>query len=324
MYLPMRRNAFTLVELLVVIAIIGILIALLLPAIQAAREAARNVQCTNNLKQIGLASINYEQIHREYANQAPNNFNSPQVFQPTWLVMILPQLGETALFNNWAATFGYPSPNAAVVWSNVTELFATPIATLYCPTRRAPIPYPMKKPILAPAMSLNALKACRTDYALNGGASKQESESFTVITKGQEGIWQISGNSFNISTNGGKPKTIRSKDVTDGLSKTYLAAEKSVPKSDYETGLFWGDEGSIYTGPAADCVRFAGHSPIYDPNERLPACYSCHCFGSAHRATWNAVFCDGSVHTMSFNISFATHEALATRASGDQPNEKEY
>src|SRR5438270_5189455 len=89
------RRGFTLIELLVVIAIIAVLIALLLPAVQAAREAARRAQCVNNLKQIGLALHNYH---------GTNNSLAPGIkgcCWGTWLLFILPQVEQTALFNAW-------------------------------------------------------------------------------------------------------------------------------------------------------------------------------------------------------------------------------
>ena len=106
-----KRNGFTLVELLVVIAIIGILVGLLLPAVQAAREAARRMQCSNNLKQLGLAALNYESTFKKFP---PNHIFAGPILNPTtangakdvqnmecwgWHVLLMPQIEQTGMYN---------------------------------------------------------------------------------------------------------------------------------------------------------------------------------------------------------------------------------
>ena len=89
------RKAFTLVELLVVIAIIGILVSLLLPAVQTAREAGRRTQCTNNLRQIGLAMHNYHDTHKTL----PYGSDYPHTMRGTWCKLVLPQLEQQTLYD---------------------------------------------------------------------------------------------------------------------------------------------------------------------------------------------------------------------------------
>src|SRR3954454_1243670 len=126
----MRRSqrAFTLVELLVVIAIIGVLVALLLPAIQAAREAARGAQCQNNLKQIGLAFLNFEQANK----RLPLAFTNPNVSgQNNWAPFVLPHLEEGNLLAGYNTKIDWwRSPNKEIVIEQ--------LAMLQCPSTAEP------------------------------------------------------------------------------------------------------------------------------------------------------------------------------------------
>jgi prepilin-type N-terminal cleavage/methylation domain-containing protein len=308
-------QGFTLVELLVVIAIIGILIALLLPAIQSAREAARRTQCASNLKQIGLAAIQYERIQRTFANQV-----EVQIYRPTWIVSLFPFFDEVALFNAWSKAVGYGTNNPTI--SDMTAyraVLGTPVSGFYCPTRRAAAPYPTSSFNFP---SGGATLAAHTDYALNGGCSSKP-DDFNVQWPG---IWGPTVGGLNTAT-ASNSKSVRSKDVTDGLSKTYLVGEKSIASDQYTTGKDQGDDGSIFDCVRGNCLRFAKRVPAHDALTSLnatDACWTCHSFGSAHASTWNVVFCDGAVHAITYNISFPTHAALSSRAGGDHPNEKEF
>jgi prepilin-type N-terminal cleavage/methylation domain-containing protein/prepilin-type processing-associated H-X9-DG protein len=130
-----RTGAFTLVELLVVIAIIGVLVALLLPAVQAAREAARRMQCTNNMKQIGLALISYADAKKRLPAAAPDHPTSPFGYVPkggTWVLEILPFVEQQALYNRFDKTVSVTmrAPNDA----RNKDLLGIPIPNLVCPS----------------------------------------------------------------------------------------------------------------------------------------------------------------------------------------------
>src|SRR3954453_13784181 len=121
-----KRSAFTLVELLVVIAIIGILVALLLPAIQSAREAARRTGCTNNLKNLGLAALNHHDVMKHFpvSNGAAYADESPDgVYQSGagWILNELPQLEEQALFDQFKTGGGFEGQYVADIASKVTK-----------------------------------------------------------------------------------------------------------------------------------------------------------------------------------------------------------
>ena len=127
-----KRSGFTLVELLVVIAIIGILIGMLLPAVQSVREAARRTQCMNNLRQIGLATISFHDVHDAFppARTATSNQILP-VFgrngPDSWFVRILPFIEQNNLFDQWQMTDPYDKQDEVAV--------TTPVAAFLCPSR---------------------------------------------------------------------------------------------------------------------------------------------------------------------------------------------
>jgi prepilin-type N-terminal cleavage/methylation domain-containing protein len=323
----MQRRAFTLVELLVVIAIIGILMALLLPAIQAARESARRTECANHLKQIGLAEIQYESAQRKYAN----NIGIGGRFQASncavWTVAILPNLQETTLYRAWARAYTYTGDGVPEVLSvsplELSQICSTPVVSYYCPSRRAPAAYPN-----GPIDNLTSTPAygmvAKTDYALNRGVFDFPSATKSALP----GVAQDRQHEQNDLLD-----RVSAKNVTDGLSKTYLVAERAMLKSCYETIQFPESQGSIFVG--VDGQRSADNPPVRDPDYAnwytdwkkigmVTGDVGLWPFGSAHPSTWNAVFCDGSVHAISYNISLATHQALASRASGDSPDPKEY
>src|SRR3954466_7725000 len=140
------RRGFTLIELLVVIAIIGVLIALLLPAVQAAREAARRAQCVNNSKQLGLALHNYHDVQgglppgriwKNGLNGCGYNFFQGQ--DTTWFILMLPQFEQQPLANAFNYSLGVGGPLAPLplgFFANST-VTATKVAVFQCPSDRA-------------------------------------------------------------------------------------------------------------------------------------------------------------------------------------------
>ena len=155
-----RRSGFTLVELLVVIAIIGILVALLLPAVQKVREAARRTHCGNNLRQTGLAALSYESAHRRY----PKGRNGTDQYSISWAFFLLPYVEQSAIFEAYIVNQRVDDDLNALA-------MRSPVATFYCPSRRAPAADRNFDNNEAAPLVLAA--AAGGDYAANCGDSDQ-------------------------------------------------------------------------------------------------------------------------------------------------------
>ena len=296
------RHGFTLVELLVVIAIIGILVALLLPAVQVAREAARRTQCKNNLKQIGLAVLGHESAQRSFPHGGwgfqcmglPGRGFGPN--QPGgWIYNILPFMEEQSIHQ-----LGAPSPTAA----QLKQVGMTPIAVMNCPSRRPSVPFTAGPVQWQPYWTERMELAARNDYAANAGDLRIDHPGSSNRNGPPPPLAKTVGMV-------GRAWVVTVKQVNDGLSKTYFAAEKYVNPDNYLNGQDLGDNENMYIGSDRDVFR---HS--FQPCQDRPGLDCSYSFGSAHSAAFQAVMCDGSVHSIGFDIDLAIHERLVDRRDG--------
>jgi prepilin-type N-terminal cleavage/methylation domain-containing protein len=304
-------RGFTLVELLVVIAIIGVLVGLLLPAVQAAREAARRVDCQNRMRQIMLAAHNYESATRRFPGYAgehqPLNVNFPGIFPRhekrgvPWLVQILPFMEHQQLFVQLSRICD-STPGAIAILPDDRKFIEAVVPTFYCPSRRDAKSYPLHTAFLDKYGEYGA----RTDYAMSGGAAFIEDERLSAIDLKQPGVWYLGH------------KTMM-KEITDGTSSTLFLGEKAMSSTRYSTGRDYGDRSPIagfpeYHGVTNSYVRFVArkiHSDIPD------SCTSCHDFGSAHIPGWSGVMTDGSIRTISYNADMNYLAAIASVAGAE-------
>lgn len=349
-----RKTAFTLVEVLIVIAIIGLLIQLMLPAVQASRERARKLACRNHLKQLGIAV----QSHLGARNYFPSGgwsgafLADPQRGygrdQPgSWLFNLLDYLEETTLRSGGGEHLeDFPlGPGLTALYQSAPDIF-------YCPSRRCAQPYPFKRAgnghwSLAVGQGVLLLPAVtKCDYAANSGDSLYSAaEQFddeppmwvpanydALKTKPQE--WTATNDQTTRYFQNGISyyrSEVRPAQVVDGLSKTYLCGEKSLPTQLYEDvnvtndPAMMGDNQSAWSGFEWDNHRVAWNpnsrwdQSVYQPQQDTPTFgyAGCFAYGSAHPGSLNMAFCDGSVREVAYDIDTQVHRQQANRLDGN-------
>ena len=264
-----RPPAFTLVELLVVIAIIATLIGLLLPAVQSAREAARRSACSNNLRQVGTAIANHEGARKIF----PTGRTVRDPFGYSWSFRLLPYMEGGTIFDSYVSDVPvWDDKNAAAM--------RTPVATYYCPSRRAPaadrnFDNNDQEPLVFG-------KAAGGDYAANAGTY------FNYAPEGGRSDPKQAGPIHTFSR-------IRPAQVSDGLSKTFAVGERHIPAPDSS----W--PATMVHTIQGDTAFFAAYTPATQFRDSYRGLASARDdrntrkFGGEHPGLVNFVFLDGHV-----------------------------
>ncbi len=313
-FAPRSRAGFTLPELLVVIAIIGMLMALLLPAVNAAREAGRRTVCANNIRQLALASLNHESTYGFFPSSGwsgawvgvPGRIGRRQ--PGGWAYSTLSYLERNDL-----AEVGRDDPPGKRE-AAINNLIQIPIAVFNCPSRRRPERYPIFYDYARTPRGAQLVNyAARADYAMNCG----DQQRCDLFWTGPVSVVRGDDPNFpwpNVSDHTGVSylrSEIAASQIKDGLSRTYLLGEKYLGFSHQDDGADESDDWSMYSGYQNDTARSAYQPPAPDRDE-VGTCR----FGSRHPGTWHVAFCDASVRSLSYNIDPMVHRSLANRGDG--------
>ncbi len=326
------KAGFTLVELLVVIAIIGILVALLLPAVQAARAAACRTQCKNHLKQIGLAFLNHESAMTFFPSSGwgykwtgDPDMGSGEKQPGGWAFNLLPYLEDNAAYQ---IAQGLPQAQKRVA---LLQQKTHPVPTFHCPCRRPPeLSY-------GPESSFNADQpadglVAKTDYAANAGVLENFSTGPPLSCL--DTYPNCSWGSYTESTIFGERSLmngpvvarfpIELRQIPDGTSKTVLVGEKYLHPDFYDRAAAYNvnscsDNNSLYQGYDWDVLRWMQENPGYLPHkDSVDVDRGCSKrFGSVHDGFFHAVMCDGSVRNIDYDTDPLVYRALGTRNGGE-------
>jgi prepilin-type N-terminal cleavage/methylation domain-containing protein len=324
------RTAFTLVELLVVIAIIGVLVALLLPAVQAAREAANRSSCGNKLKQLGIGVHNFndtfKKLPRGAENQVlpqPNSTGSTTYFiGTTWLVYVLPFIEQQPLYDRYDFTVQYdniPSGGASAPKNN-DAVGSTVVPTFYCPSGPGALTY--KDP------NGNGVKDDPSThyYGIMGPGGTTDpytmtmngtTYSYRVGNPGSNGAFAFHG-AFTQYRDSGPSITqnyeVRLTDITDGTSNTLIIGERSVhlpaPKVNSYRSWIRGQNGG---SGATKNVTYPINSTDYNGSNN----FNDISFGSNHPGGCQFTLGDASVRFVTETINLPIYQAASSINSGE-------
>jgi prepilin-type N-terminal cleavage/methylation domain-containing protein len=309
---------FTLVELLVVIAIIGVLVALLLPAVQAARESARRMQCTNQMRQLGLACHNFVDVRSVIPPSRVASGGFPPLGIPAnayngWAAWLLPYLEQTNLSNNYdhMLHFGH-AKNRPVI--------ETQIPTFYCPST------PNKRRVARDFThnNFNVTRAAATDYSVFRFIEPGLWQGFPNIIDAYDSNAER-GNYYGPHSynTGSTIRVMRWASISDGTSNTMLYVECAGRPDEYvlggrrnsntTSGAAWADEANEFglhgCEPPPPDDRRPGRMPINCTNDGEVFCF--------HPSGSNTTLCDGSVRFISNNIPIRTYAHLLTAQGGE-------
>jgi prepilin-type N-terminal cleavage/methylation domain-containing protein/prepilin-type processing-associated H-X9-DG protein len=338
-----HRTAFTLVELLVVIAIIGVLVALLLPAIQAAREAARRMQCANNLKNMGLACLNYHDAKKHFPQSTPqwnlDNFTADCISGAVqgdveqkpetdyngkgWIVDIMPQIEQPAfhdrIVKEYNGLFFARALNGRGMGAMaIRDIVGTQLPLLTCPSDESARPSDSEQWYwnlqAGTVTATTSYKGCIGDSLLSISATRCSTDvdpPASAISGSPDVHNTMSNNGIFQRTSVWRPLNMKA--ISDGTSNTFMVGE-NVVFTDYHSAAYFSD------GDWATCSIPLNYLPKnYSPEDFKDATISksVRGFKSLHPGGAQFVMADGSVHFVQEDIETATYRALATRDGGE-------
>jgi prepilin-type N-terminal cleavage/methylation domain-containing protein/prepilin-type processing-associated H-X9-DG protein len=313
-------SAFTIVELLVTIAILALLTALLLPAVQSARESARRSHCQSNLRQIALALAEFHDGYKMFPNGGWGHewVGDPDrgvgIHQPGgWIYAVLPFIDESSIHDLGKGVTGTPITDA------YSMRLQTSVPLLTCPTRRTSQPWPISPKyayVRTPKPFGDVSVVARADYAINGGTSNAFSFAGPAdLSQGDDPqFWARSPTPIYFNGISHLRVSVSLNSIEDGASKTYLGGEKYIESSKYDSGESVGDNESMYAGYCTDLHRFTGSleslkvglspwsPPLSDQTDSPSGTPGTVRFGSGHASACNMMYCDGSVSAVTYDV----------------------